>query len=198
MNHGSLIYGSTRLYIVPPGEVQCGCRDGICGGEPGGARRVPPQVSRRGREQRRPRGDKVLRGAGRQPRLQGQGLLELKLIILYCWNWNQSNYSNSVQKGFPKSAYLIRQATINENDWTPNSDWAFSYDSSTGSRSEQASQEGGVEGSYTTGTCTRRNGFSEVILKKNNSYKGIDAMFQTTALEWWPKSEYFLGTILLK
>ena len=44
--------------------------------------------------------------------------------------------------------YLI-QATINENDWTPNSDWAFSYDSSSGARSEQASQEG-VEGSYTT------------------------------------------------
>ena len=44
----------------------------------------------------------------------------------------------------------IRQATINENDWTPNSDWAFSYDSSSGARSEQASQEGGVEGSYTT------------------------------------------------
>ena len=42
------------------------------------------------------------------------------------------------------------QATINENDWTPNSDWAFSYDSSAGARSEQASQDGGVEGSYTT------------------------------------------------
>ena len=64
-----------------------------------------------------------------------------------------------VTKGFRSNSPtdLIRQATINEENWTPNSDWAFSYDASTGSRSEQASQEGGVEGSYTTGMNTRRN-----------------------------------------
>lgn len=58
-----------------------------------------------------------------------------------------TNYSGELA-----DSLSFRQATINEEDWTPNSDWAFSYDSSSGagSRSEQASQDGGVEGSYTT------------------------------------------------